>query len=64
MRIVIDRDKCQAHNRCAMYLPEVFAQYDEQGFPILSNDGHFGREAADGAQLAVDNCPEQALSIE
>jgi ferredoxin len=37
---------------------------DEMGLPIIAGDGTFGPELAERAQLAVDNCPERAITIE
>ena len=63
MKINFDRDACQGHNRCYMLAPELF-DVDDEGYAILLVQGDIPDELADKAQLAVDNCPEYAITIE
>jgi ferredoxin len=63
MRVVIDSEKCQGHNRCYALAPELF-DVDDFGLGIVRGDGHVVPERADAAHLAVANCPEFAISIE
>jgi ferredoxin len=62
MRIRVDPDKCQGHSRCWGIAPDLF-DIDEYGTSTARNDGDVpaGREHA--AELAVSNCPEQAIEI-
>ena len=62
MRIRIDQDKCQGHNRCYMLAPELF-DVDDEGYAILLIDGEVPAELEDKAQLCADNCPEYAISV-
>jgi ferredoxin len=63
MRVKVDSDKCQGHNRCYALAPDLF-EVDDYGYATESNDGVVppGREEA--ARLAASNCPEYAITIE
>ena len=37
---------------------------DDEGYAVVKNDGEVPEDLRDKAQLAVDNCPEFALSLE
>lgn len=63
MRVVIDSDKCQGHNRCYALAPELF-DVDDYGSALVVGDGIVPPELAEKARLAVANCPEFAISIE
>ncbi len=63
MRIVYDRDKCQGHGRCYALAPELF-DADDEGYSIVLVTGELTDEQVAAAQLAADNCPEYALSVE
>jgi ferredoxin len=62
VRVHVDQQKCQGHNRCAVLAPDLF-EVDELGMASAKGDGNVppGREEA--AHLAVDNCPEYAVTI-
>ncbi|MGI9578772.1 MAG: ferredoxin [Microthrixaceae bacterium] len=62
MRIRYDREACQGHNRCYLLAPEVF-DVDDEGYAILRIEGEVPVELEDKARLAVDNCPEYAITI-
>lgn len=62
MRVHVDRDKCQGHNRCFALAPELF-EIDEYGYSSEVNDGVVPEGLEDTARLAVANCPEYAISI-
>ena len=62
MRVAVDADKCQGHNRCYAIAPELF-DVDEYGQAVVIGDGTVAPELADKASLAVANCPEYAISI-
>jgi ferredoxin len=63
VRIVFDRDACQGHNRCYLLAPELF-DVDDEGYAVLLVTGEVPAELADKAQLAVDNCPEYAITLD
>jgi ferredoxin len=62
VRVVIDADKCQGHNRCYAIAPELF-DVDDYGQSVVLGDGAVAAELAAKARLAVANCPEYAISI-
>lgn len=63
MRITLDRSACQGHNRCYLLAPELF-DVDDEGYAVLRIDGEVPPELEDKARLAVDNCPEYAITVE
>jgi ferredoxin len=62
MRVHVDRDKCQGHNRCYAEAPELF-DIDDFGYSSEVNDGVVPEGLEEKARLAVANCPEYAISI-
>jgi ferredoxin len=62
MRVAVDGEKCQGHNRCYALAPELF-DVDEYGQSVVIGDGEVPAELADKARLALANCPEFAISI-
>ena len=62
MRIQLDTEKCQGHNRCYALAPELF-DVDDYGTAVVLGDGTVAPELADKARLAAANCPEFAISI-
>lgn len=62
MRVRVDAEKCQGHNRCFARAPELF-DVDDYGNAHEKNDGVVPLELADEARLAVKNCPERAISV-
>ena len=62
MRVHVDADKCQGHNRCYAIAPELF-DVDDLGQAHELNDGAVPSELEDKARMAVANCPEYAISI-
>ena len=62
MRVWIDSEKCQGHNRCYALAPELF-DVDEYGAAIVLGDGNVPFGLEDKARLAVVNCPEFAISL-
>ena len=63
MKVHVDSDKCQGHNRCIV-LAEALFDADDYGYAHEKNDGVVPPDLADKAKLAVDNCPELAITIE
>ena len=62
LKVRVDRDKCQGHNRCKALAPELF-ELDEYGYSHELNDGAVPPELEEKARLAVANCPERAITI-
>jgi ferredoxin len=62
VRVRVDAEKCQGHNRCYAIAPELF-DVDEYGNAHELNDGAVPTELEDKARTAVANCPEYAISI-
>jgi ferredoxin len=62
VRVSVDPEKCQGHNRCYAIAPELF-DVDEYGNAHELNDGEVPAGLEDKARMAVANCPEYAISI-
>ena len=62
MKVSLDRSACVGHAQCSAICPAVFSN-DELGYAVLAHDGAVPPGAEDDAQLAVDSCPEQAISV-
>lgn len=60
MRVHVDQEKCQGHNRCYALAPELF-DVDDLGYATEIGDGTVPAELEDKARLAVSNCPEHAI---
>ena len=62
MRVHLDSEKCQGHNRCYALAPELF-DVDDLGQAVLLVDGDVPDDLRDKARLAASNCPEFAIKI-
>ena len=62
MRVEVDTDTCQGHNRCFTIAPELF-DVDDFGTAVVIGDGSVPAELEDKARLAEANCPEFAIKI-
>ncbi|MEO6124960.1 MAG: ferredoxin [Ilumatobacteraceae bacterium] len=62
MKVHVDPELCQGHNRCYAIAPELF-QVDDYGNATERGNGDVPVELEDKARLAVANCPEYAISI-
>ena len=62
MRVHLDAEKCQGHNRCYALAPELF-DVDDYGQAVLIGDGDVSPDLEDKARLAASNCPEYAITI-
>ena len=58
----VDQEKCQGHNRCAALAPDLF-EIDDLGTSHAIGDGVVPADRQGAARLAVDNCPEYAVSV-
>ncbi len=63
MKVRVDSERCQGHNRCYALAPELF-DVDDYGMSSAKNDGVVPPELEDKARLAEANCPEFAIHIE
>ena len=62
MRIRIDAERCQGHNRCYAIAPEL-VDVDDYGTAHPVHEGDLPPELNERAALIVDNCPEYAIEI-
>jgi ferredoxin len=62
VKVRVDRDKCQGHNRCKALAPELF-ELDDFGNAREIGDGSVPPELIEKAYLAKSNCPEFAVEI-
>ena len=62
MRVKVDPDKCEGHNRCCALAPELF-DVDDFGTATALNDGIVPPGLEEKAKLAVQNCPEYAIEF-
>ena len=62
MRVHVDPERCQGHNRCYSIAPELF-DIDDLGNAHEVGDGTVPPGLEEKAQLAVANCPEFAISV-
>lgn len=62
MKVIVDRDLCEANGVCAGFAPEVF-HMDEENRMVLQEERP-GAELAARVLQAVDRCPRGALSVE
>ena len=62
MKVHVDPDKCQGHNRCYALAPELF-DVDDEGYAFVPDDKAKFEELPNPVKLAVANCPERAISV-
>ncbi len=62
LKVRVDRDRCQGHNRCFALAPGLF-EVDEYGYSKEIGDGSVPSGLEAKARLAVANCPEHAVTI-
>jgi ferredoxin len=62
LRIHVNADKCQGHNRCKAVAPELF-DLDEYGNAREAGNGIVPAGLEEKAYLAHSNCPEFAVEI-
>ena len=63
VKVRVDPEKCQGHNRCYSLAPELF-DVDDYGYATAAGDGTVPVELEGKAKLAAANCPEFAVLIE
>ncbi len=62
MRVRVNPDRCEGHNRCCALAPELF-EVDDYGDATALNDGQVPAGLEAKAMLAIENCPEYAIKI-
>ena len=62
MKVFVDSKKCQGHNRCYALAPGLF-KVDEFGYATPRGDGTVPPDLQEKARIAVENCPERAISV-
>ena len=62
MRVKVDQDKCQGHNRCIAIAPNLFA-LDDYGNAHAVGDGRVPPGDEEKAVLSRSNCPEAAIEL-
>lgn len=60
MKIHVNPDLCQGHNRCCALAPELF-EVDDYGLSSALNDGIVATGMEHKARLCIDSCPEFAI---
>ena len=62
LRVRVESDRCQGHNRCCSLAPELF-EADELGNARVKGGGVVAPALEAKAKLAVANCPEHAVRL-
>ena len=62
MKIKVETEKCQGHNRCFVVAPDLF-ELDDFGYAHETEGGVVPPGEEEKARLAVKNCPERAIII-
>ena len=62
LKIRVDPERCQGHNRCHSIAPELFV-IDDYGNSRAQGDGSVSPALEEKARLAVKNCPEHAVRL-
>lgn len=60
LNVEIDNTRCVGHGRCYMVSPEQF-EADEVDKGRVRRP--LGDDDLEGVELAIDSCPEQAISL-
>jgi ferredoxin len=63
VKVRVDGEKCQGHNRCYALAPTLF-EFDELGYASAVGDGQVPADQEETARLAAANCPEFAIEID
>jgi ferredoxin len=61
MRLVVNRDRCQGIGLCEVAAPDVIEVDDDSQSHVLVSE--LAPEHLQAAQVAVANCPTEALSL-
>ena len=61
IRVSIDETACSGHGRCYTVSPDLFG-IDDDGRGVAPGS-RISASATEAAQLAADNCPEEAIAV-
>ena len=62
LRVRIESERCQGHNRCCAVAPELF-EADDMGNGRVRGDGTVTPALEAKVKLAMANCPEHAIRV-
>jgi ferredoxin len=62
LRVRVETQRCQGHNRCYSIAPELF-EIDDYGNSKAVGDGGVPVHLEEKARLAQKNCPEHAIRL-
>ena len=62
LRVRVESERCQGHNRCCALAPELF-EADDLGNARVRGDGTVATALEAKARLALVNCPEHAIRL-
>ncbi|CAJ1500538.1 ferredoxin [[Mycobacterium] burgundiense] len=63
MKLSVDSARCQGHTVCYMVAPDLFKLSEIDGHASAAVD-EVPEELLHVAQMAVEGCPEQAISLD
>ena len=63
MRVAVDQHKCVSSGNCALALPAVFDQREDDGVVVLLDESP-PEELLDEVLEAEDMCPAQAILVQ
>ena len=61
MKVQVNRETCQGHNRCSMTCPEIY-KIDAEGYAFVEVE-EVPTEHEENARRALETCPENAISM-
>ena len=62
VRVRVDQEKCQGHNRCYSIAPDLF-ELDDLGMSSAAGSGEVPAPLEAAARRAEANCPEHAVVV-
>ena len=60
--LAIDSDRCQGHAICYLLAPDLF-EVDDEGRGSVTRDAMESDDDQAQAAVAIDRCPERAISL-
>jgi ferredoxin len=63
VRVTVDQHRCVSSGNCALALPRVFSQREDDGVVVLLDESPPGEELGDVLEVA-DMCPGRAIEVE
>jgi ferredoxin len=63
-KLILDEQRCELHGECVVAAPVIFEIHDDDDEAVTLLIAEPDDDLRDMAQMAVDNCPVQALRIE